>query len=238
MTARRAVLVVTIALAGLVIAPVAAAHDPDGDHHGHKGDFVPVHRLAGSSGGELLRDWWETVLPIPAATNPITPGVPELCFDIGHRGKVATFATVNETATCTIKAGQPLFLVNFAVECSSAEPPPFFGATEEEQRACVEGFLANPDVLAIRLSLDGGEPEDVHNERFELITPQGETVFPADAIFDATPGPATFVGGDWAATLRRKLRPGQHTIAIEIQLVEETFNSLLTLDVVRGHDHD
>ena len=238
MPARRAVLVVTIALAGLVIAPVAAAHDRGGDHHGHKGDFVPVHRLAGSSGGELLRDWWETVLPIPAATNPIIPGVPELCFDVGHRGKVATFATVNETATCTMKANERLFLVTFAVECSSAELEPFFGATEEEQRACVEDFMDDPGILAIRLSLDGGEFEDVYSERFELITPQGETVFPEGAIFDATPGPATFVGGDWAATLRRKLRPGQHTIALEVQFVDETFTTLLTLNVVRGHDHD
>jgi hypothetical protein len=238
MTARRAVLVITIALAGLMVAPVVAADDRDGDRHGHKGDFVPVHRLAGSTGGELLREWWETVLPIPAATNPITPGAPELCFNIGRRGKVATFATVNETATCTIKAGQRLFVPGIPVECSSAEPPPFFGATEEEQRACVEDFMAGPTVVAIRLSLDGGEPQDVRNERFEVITPQGETVFPEDPIFDATPGPATFVGGDWSSTLRRKLRPGQHTIAIEIQLVDQTFNTLLTLNVVRGHDHD
>ena len=241
MSVRRAVLAmtaVTIALIGLVIAPPAGADD---ERHGlKKGDFEPVHRLAGSTGGELLRDWLEVVLEIPAATNPIIPGNPELCFDIGRRGKVATYATINETATCTIKAGQPLFLPNFAVECSSAEPDPFFGATEDEQRACVEGFLDNPDIVAINLSLDGGPPQDVHDDRFRVITPQGEVVFPEGAIFDARPGPATFVGGDWVATPRKRLRPGTHTINIEIVLTDETFTTLLTVNVERrhGHDHD
>lgn len=236
MSARRAVLAVTIALISLGIAPAAGADDT---RHGHKGDFQPVHRLAGSTGAELLAQWWETVLPIPAAQNPITPGNP-LCFDIGRRDKVATYASVDETVTCTITAGQRLFLTTFGVECSSAEAPPFFGATEAEQRACVEEFLADPEVLAIRLSLDGGAPQDIHNERFEVISRQGNVVFPDDAIFDAEPGPATFVAGDWVATTRRPLRPGQHTITLEIELTDETITQVLTLNVLprRGHHRD
>jgi hypothetical protein len=115
---------------------------------------------------------------------------------------------------------------------------PFHGETEEEQRACVSEFLANPDILAIRLSLDGAPPQDIHDERFTIITPQGDVVFPEGAIFDAEAGPATFVGGDWVATPRKKLRPGQHTINIEIELVDQTFTTLLTVNVVRGHGHD
>jgi hypothetical protein len=102
----------------------------------------------------------------------------------------------------------------------------------------VEDVLADPGILAIRLSLDDGEPQDIYSERFELITPQGETVFPEGAIPGATPGPATFVGGAWSATLRHKLRPGQHTITLEVEFVDETFTTLLTLNVVRGHDRD
>ena len=237
MPVRRAVLAVTIALIPLLIAPAAGA---DHDRHPpkHKGDFQPVHRLAGSTGGELLRDWWETVLAIPAAQNPIVAGNPELCFGIGRRDKVATFASVNETATCTIKAGQPLFLTTFGAECSSAEPPPFFGATEEEQRQCVLDFLADPAILSIRVSLDGGPPQEVHDERFQVISPQGEAVFPEGPIFDATPGPATFVAGDWPVTPRKRLRPGVHTIDIRIELADATFGTLLTLNVLRRHEHD
>ena len=239
MPVRRAVLAVTavtIALVGLVVAPPAGADD---ERHGQKkGDFAPVHRLAGSSGGELLRDWWEVVLPIPAATNPIVPGNPELCPGIGRRGKVASYATVNPTASCTIEKGQPLFLPTFSVECSSAEPAPFFGATEEEQRACVGGFIEDPNVLAINLSLDGGPPQNVHDDRFEVLTSQGNTVFPEGPIFDATPGPATFVGGDWVTTPRKRLRPGTHTINIEVVLTEENFSTLLTINVERPHGHD
>jgi hypothetical protein len=238
MSVRRAVpavAAVAIALIGLVIAPPATA---DQERHGHqKGGFEPVHRLAGSTGGELMRDWWETVLEIPGATNPINFGNPELCFGVGRRGKVATVAAVNPTATCTIKAGQPLFLPTFNLECSSAEPPPFFGATEAEQRACVEAFKTDPNVLAINLSLDGGPAQDIHDDRFWDITPQGEVVFPQGAVFDATPGPATFVGGGWSATPRKRLRPGTHTINIEVVFADETFTNLLTLNVDRRHGH-
>jgi hypothetical protein len=235
MSARRAVLAVTVALVSLGIAPAAGA---DVTRHGHKGDFKPVHRLAGSSASELLAQWWETVLPIPAAQNPLVPGNPELCFDIGRRGKVATYASINENVTCTIKAGQRLFFVTFGVECSSAEPPPFFGETEAEQRACVEGFLADPEIVAIRLSLDGGPPQDVHSERFEVISRQGHVVFPEGAIFEAAPGPATFVAGDWAVTTRHRLRPGTHTIRLEIELTDETLTQVVTFNVLPRHGHD
>jgi hypothetical protein len=236
MFARRAVLAVTIALISLGIAPAAGAHDA---RHGHKGgDFQPVHRLAGSPAGELLAQWWETVLTIPAAQNPINAENPALCFNIGRRDKVATYASTAETVECTITAGQRLFLTTFGAECSSAEPPPFFGATEAEQRACVEEFLADQEILAIRLSLNGGRPQDVHNERFEVISRQGNVVFPEAAIFDAEPGPATFVAADWVATTRHRLRPGQHTITLEIELIDETLTQVVTLNVLprRGHD--
>jgi hypothetical protein len=240
MSVRRAVLAVpavTIALIGLVIAPPAVA---DKEHHAHeKADFKPVHRLAGSTGGELLREWFEVVLEIPAATHPFIPGNPEVCFDIGQRGKVTTYASPpGEAATCTIKAGQRLFLPRSVAECSSAEPEPGFGATEEEQRACVEEFLADPNRLAINLSLDGGPPQDVLDDRFLVITPQGSVVFPEDAFFGATPGPATFVGGGWVATTRKRLRPGTHTINIETVLADATFTTLLTVIVEPRHGHD
>jgi hypothetical protein len=225
----------TVVLVSLGIAPAAGA---DVARHGHKGDFKPVHRLAGSSASKLLTQWWETLLPIPAAESPLVAGNPELCFSIGRRGKVATYASLNETVTCTIKAGQRLFLSTFGVECSSAEPPPFFGATEAEQRACVEGFLADPAIVAIRLSLDGGPPQDVHSARVEVISRQGHVVFPEGAIFDAEPGPATFVAGDWIATTRHRLRPGTHTITLEIELAEATLTQVVTINVLPRHGHD
>jgi hypothetical protein len=230
MVALRAVLAVTLALTCCVVAPAAGAHDA---RHGHKGDFQPVHHLAWADASELLAQWWETVLAIPAAQNPLIPGNPELCFDIGRHGKVATFASVNETAACTMHKHERLFLPTFGAECSDAEPPPFFGATEAEQRECARAFLADQGIISIRLSLDGGPFEEVHTPRFEVISRQGHTVFPEDAIFDAEPGPATFVAADWVATPRKRLRLGVHTITLEVELADTTLTQVLTLTVVR-----
>jgi hypothetical protein len=176
------------------------------------------------------------VLPIPAAEHPFVPDNPELCFTIGRHDKVLSYASGIPNATCTMTAGQHLFFTTVGGECSSAEPVPFFGATEAEQRACIKEYLAGLDVVAIRLSLDGGPQQNIFSRRFLVLSKQGETVFPEDPIFEAEPGPATFVAADYAATTRRQLRPGQHTIALEIEFTENTATHVLTLNVVRSHD--
>src|SRR4051812_11294919 len=48
---------------------VGAAHDANG--HGRRADFVPVHRLGGARGSELIGQWWARVIEIPNAQNPL-----------------------------------------------------------------------------------------------------------------------------------------------------------------------
>jgi hypothetical protein len=231
---------VATALAVASCSCVVAAGSAGADHDPGRADFVPVHRLAGSTGGELLRDWWAALLAIPAAQSPLDPATEPLCLTLGRRGKVLAIAGAAPVATCTMRAGMRLFIPVSGAECSSAEPPPFNGATEAEQRACATGLAFSDDfVSAIRLSLDGGPVIDIHSERFQLVSPQGSVVFPEGPIFDATPGPATFVAAMYGATLKRKLRPGQHTIRVDVVLPDgSTLPLSIVLNVVkRGHEH-
>lgn len=214
MSVRRFVLA---ALLVVVVLPVANAHATSGRHK-HP-DFVPVHRLGGATDGELLRQWWSQVLRIPASENPLTSeDSPARCITLGKRSRVAATISGGQTSRCRIKVGTPLFLPVVSAECSSAEPEPYFGATEEEQRACAIEIFDDQTILAIRMSLDGRREVDMHRARFRTVSPQGHTVFPPDPIFDAESGPATFVGASWTATLRKPLRPGRHTIVGNIDI--------------------
>ena len=66
---------------------------------------------------------------------------------------------------CSVRVGQPVLLVMTSADCSSRETPPFYGATEAEQRACViKATTADPsiiDIRAIRVSVDGAPEIDI-----------------------------------------------------------------------------
>ena len=143
MKARGAV-VAAVMLALCAPSSVAAATDADRQEKGHP-DFVPVKTLAGSTGGELVGQWWAQVLAIPAAENPLFPPSPARCLRLGRRAKVAAMAGTARSAplTCTINAGTPLFLAAGLSECSSAEPEPYRAVTEEEQRDCAIEFFSS-----------------------------------------------------------------------------------------------
>jgi hypothetical protein len=234
MRAHRVVLAVVM-LSCAVSAP-AAASGVGG--HGHP-DFVPVKTLGGFTGGELVGQWWAQVLAIPAAQNPLLPPSPARCLALG-KGNVLAMAGTTGSAplTCTIKPGTPLFVAAGTNECSSADSEPYWAVTEKVQRECAMRFFASPTVVATWLSLDGGSPTEIHNERFQLVSPQTSVIVPAGAFWDLRAGPATFVGVAYAATPRGRLSPGRHTLEINFVGADGTTRTTRrTLEVVPGHGH-
>jgi hypothetical protein len=234
----RAVSLTLVLVLVLCCGAVAAAHDGNG--HGGRADFVPVHRLGGASGSELIGQWWARVIEIPNAQNPLGAGTAAVCLDLGRRGHVvAPVGTAEQDATCTVRAGEDVYLQLTSADCSSNEPDPFHGTTEAEQRTCAINWAMTAPVSTYTLSLDGGPAVNVLDERFFLVSPQMSAVFAPDAVFDATPGPTTFVAAGYAATPRRRLRPGQHVIAGDIVFTDGTPPAMftVTLNVTRHHHH-
>ena len=77
-----------------------------------------------------------------------------------------------------------------------AEPAPFFGAEpRRRRRAFVDRFIEEPKHASDSICLGWRTPPQNlrESDRFEVLTSQGDTVFPEGPIFVATPGPATFV---------------------------------------------
>jgi hypothetical protein len=133
-----------------------------------------------------------------------------------------------------------VLLVMTSADCSSAEPPPFYGETEAEQRSCAVDFINGLDITSITVSVDGGPAVDIHRPRFLAVSPQRRVVFPSDPVFGARPGPATFVAAGWIAEIRGMDR-GRHDVVGVLNIVLDgqptSFPFTVHFNVVGG-DHD
>jgi len=141
------------------------------------------------------------------------PAIDSPDFDVsaGQTGSVwflaGTFGTVERTGT--IPRNKALLLTLANVDASSLEAPPFFGASEADQRAVAE-FMADHIVPSSLFCIIDGVPVK-HLERFRFSSPQFEFTAPTPWIFGETGGEGTAVG-DGYYVLIEPLAKGRHTI--------------------------
>jgi hypothetical protein len=156
------------------------------------------------------------VLELPLDVNPA--GGADVCLSAGHKHKVLLLWTNREPAppVCNVKPGTPVFFYALGGECSDVEAPPFFGATEEQQRQCTLDFLHDTPFDAILVSIDGGPPVNIGLDRFVAISEQGTVDLPDPNVLEVAGNrQATFVAAGYVA-LVRPLPPGTHTITVTI----------------------
>lgn len=216
-----------------LLAPAAAAQGS------RRARVVPVDRIAGSTGGRIVGDWFAENLSRPASESPFA-GAANLCLDVGRRDRVLSPVGGLQDASgviemsCTMYVGRPFVLVMANADCSSAEAAPFYGATAAEQRRCVVSVLLDQDIRSIDVSVDGGSATDIHEPRFFEVSSQRRVVFPADPVFGADPGPATFVAAAWIAQIKG-LKRGTHTVEAVTTLGDgNVYRFVVHLDVVTG----
>ena len=214
-------------------APVASA---DSMHHDRGGAVVAPARGGGLSGGELLGAAWARGFAIPVgADDPYRGGCAPLARNVLHPS-----VGDNGTATCTITQRTRLF-VFFGSSCSNVEPDPYNFETEPEQLACA--VAVDQAIHELNITIDKGETINIVRPRFEVASPQTTVLLPEENQFGVPAGPATFTAHAWAAVIRR-LRPGQHTVAVGVVAPNwgDPFGSTTYLNVVRdgepGHRSD
>jgi hypothetical protein len=138
-------------------------------------------------------------------------------------------------STCTVKPGTKVLVPLPGASCSDAEPPPVFGATAAEQRACALASVRE-DVVRVTVSVDGGPPQNVVSDRFLTITDQFGVVSQPGNPFGATPGPTTVVAAGYLGVLRG-LPPGRHMFVVSGFAFGGPFTGTWTVDVVPRHHH-
>jgi len=205
---RRTVLA-TFAIA-LLAAPAAAARKPQLDPRG------PV---VAPAGGKLLGEAWARGL-----SAPIPDPYAGTCAPVARGGTVVAGHFGDDgTATCQIKRGTSV-LVFWSFFCSDV----FEGVSgEAAQRECA--IAGDQTVQEIDVTIDDGPAVAIRRPRYEALAQQ-RTVQLGDGS-----GPITFVAHGWAALIRH-LRPGEHTIDVEV--VDVNYEFTATLDItVTGHVH-
>lgn len=167
---------------------------------------------------ELSAQWWQWVLSIPAAVNPVTDATGAYCM-VGQRGPVwflAGSTTGKPTRrTCTVPEGMPIFfpVLNFVwvntPDCDGQD------LSVAEARA-----VAGKDIDGVgRLSvlLDNRPVREIRRVRSEVFT----TVFSPDNLFGGNspcpaPGKPYWPSVDNGYYVKlRGLREGTHHLSIQ-----------------------
>lgn len=205
--------------------------------------FPPSAHPFGASHGEWQARWFKWFLEIPASVNPLFDETGELCA-VGQKGPVWFTAPIARTGTtiraCTIPSGKGIFVLGLGNECSDIEPPPFFGATEADLRACaaagLEEFFGD---ATFSITVDGLEVADL--DRYRTQTPLFGYTLPEDNLYGAPAGTrATMAISDGTAVIVKPLPPGFHRIVthIDAPALGGAVDLIYNLTVLpRGHAH-
>jgi hypothetical protein len=204
----------------------------------------PAQGAFGMTVGDLVGAWWQHYLELPLAENPLV-GNGSRCDALGTVGQNDDDRQAGEhgdadqegrvlipviapgfDAECTVAPGTFVYLNLWSLECSTVEPPPYFGANDAELLACALQIFDNPPD-AMSVSVDERPVRHVERSRGE------SSVFtvdlPADNLLGVGATTAKALAAGWGVLLR-PLRPGTH--AIEACLIDPDvgpFNGCATL---------
>lgn len=115
--------------------------------------------------------------------------------------------------SCNVPTGVTLFVPILSAECSSLEPPPYGGSTEEELRRCAASHIDTGleiDLTLMSLSVDG---QAVNLTGYRTSTPMVQVVWSPGNDAGVPAGVAQSVG-DGYAVLVGPLSEGEHIIEL------------------------
>jgi hypothetical protein len=129
-----------------------------------------------------------------------------------------------------VDANTTILVWGISSTCDNADPSsPYYAADEPAQRACAVATLA-PYVATIHVTIDGGAPIDLHQQRYAIFSPQEAVTLRDDNPFGVPAGPATFTAYGWMAWLN-KLQPGRHTLRSKTTFNDGTRPHVISLDL-------
>jgi hypothetical protein len=184
-------------------------------------EVFPIHsRPYGKSYGQWATAWWQWVLGIPAANNPLLDSTGAFA-GVGQHGPVWFLGASlggSEERTFTIPAGKGLFLPvtpwifgSIAGDCGASNP----GVTCDVPTLRSAAAAVATSVQTMEVSIDG-EPVD-HLRNYRALSPDSFSVTLPDGNFIGLPagtyGPQV-ADGYWL--MLAPLEPGTHTIRVHI----------------------
>ncbi len=223
--------VVSVSLAGTLAAPTIAQEATPGTEVAGVTILAPDESYAGATRGEWDARSWQWVVTMPEAINPGFDTTGERC-GYGQHGPVfflpGAYVPESFERTCVVPEGVALFIGIGGSECSTVEPPPFFGRDEQELRACAAAFTGT--ITDLSVTINGEEVPDL--ESYRTVSPLFTMIFPEDNFFGVPAGAASSVSDGYSIILA-PLPPGEYEITGSTTFAEEdTFESTTRVIVV------
>jgi len=143
------------ALLTLGLASVCVAGNPGPN----PGVLPPNANAQGHGYSGWSAEWFKWFLSIPTSMSmhPALDSTGDFCAE-GQSGKVFYLASnfvTTDTVPCTVPTGKSIFFAIANVECSTVEPPPFFGSTEQELRDCARCWADHIVPSSLGVTVDG-----------------------------------------------------------------------------------
>ncbi|MFL5760248.1 MAG: alpha/beta fold hydrolase [Thermomicrobiales bacterium] len=146
----------------------------------------PDAKVDGLSLGEWSARSWQWSFSFPNDANPFSDETGERC-GFGQSGPVFFLAGADHSVarSCVVPLGVNIFVPIIGSECSTVEPPPFFGRDEAELRRCATGNVTMAervlDMSVMQLTVDGQAIDDLSAYRaatplFTLWLPKGNAL--------------------------------------------------------------
>ncbi len=191
----------------------------------------PDEEYGGASLGEWQARNWQWAVSLPEAANPNFDPTGVTC-GYGQSGPVFFLpASYTEEPpsdlTCIVPAGTALLVSVGGSECSTVEPPPFFGRDEAELAACAEAFTDT--ITSMEASIDGEPVTEL--ERYRAQSPLSTLLFPEENFFGVPAGVAHFVADGYAFIIAPP-PPGEYAITVSTQFEGDEGPLAVTMTVV------
>jgi hypothetical protein len=165
----------------------------------------PDEPWGGMSRGEWNALGWQRVVSMPSDVIPTG----DLC-EFGQFGPMffltGTFGATEQT--CVVAEGTAIFVVVTGAECSTVEPPPYFGRTEEELRACAAAAV--DEITQFEARVDGQEVANL--DQYRTTSPLFTLTLPENNGFGVEPGVANAVAESYSFIVAPP-PPGEYEIA-------------------------
>jgi hypothetical protein len=180
--------------------------------------LLPDAEVAGLDLAEWSTRSWQWFFSLPQAVNPYFDEIGQSC-GYGQSGPVFFLAGAERSLerSCVVPEGAYVFVPLLGSECSTVEPPPFFGRAEAELRACANNAVDMAegafDMSAMRLTLDGETIADL--SPYRAATPRFALWLPEDNLLGSEQRVADSVADGYQVMLS-PLGEGEHELVISI----------------------